>query len=278
MYLEWDGRNNPSSLDWMDYMEIKAKKSLGQNFLQDENILKNIANSITTKTNDLIIEIGPGKGALTKYLKEKNSFLICYEIDERMKEILKKLEDNKTKIIFNDFLQADIINDSQEFAYENIYIIANIPYYITTPIIKKVIKQEKLKSMTLLIQKEVAERLSAKPGSKAYGSLTVYLNYYFNINYLFNVSKYAFNPIPKVESAVVNFERIKNKISVKNEELFFKLINDSFKMKRKTLKNNLKEYNWTKIKAILEKRNLNESVRAEELSIEIFVEIANALS
>ena len=278
MYLEWDGRNNPSSLDWMDYMEIKAKKSLGQNFLQDENILKNIANSITTKTNDLIIEIGPGKGALTKYLKEKNSFLICYEIDERMKEILKKLEDNKTKIIFNDFLQADIINDSQEFAYENIYIIANIPYYITTPIIKKVIKQEKLKSMTLLIQKEVAERLSAKPGSKSYGSLTVYLNYYFNINYLFNVSKYAFNPIPKVESAVVNFERIKNKISVKNEKLFFKLINDSFKMKRKTLKNNLKEYNWTKIKTILEKRNLNESVRAEELSIEIFVEIANALS
>lgn len=278
MYLEWDGRNNPSSLDWMDYMEIKAKKSLGQNFLQDENILKNIANSITTKTNDLIIEIGPGKGALTKYLKEKNSFLICYEIDERMKEILKKLEDNKTKIIFNDFLQADIINDSQEFAYENIYIIANIPYYITTPIIKKVIKQEKLKSMTLLVQKEVAERLSAKPGSKSYGSLTVYLNYYFNINYLFNVSKYAFNPIPKVESAVVNFERIKNKISVKNEELFFKLINDSFKMKRKTLKNNLKEYNWTKIKTILEKRNLNESVRAEELSIEIFVEIANALS
>ena len=278
MYLEWDGRNNPSSLDWMDYMEIKAKKSLGQNFLQDENILKNIANSITTKTNDLIIEIGPGKGALTKYLKEKNSFLICYEIDERMKEILKKLEDNKTKIIFNDFLQADIINDSQEFAYENIYIIANIPYYITTPIIKKIIKEEKLKSMTLLIQKEVAERLSAKPGSKSYGSLTVYLNYYFNINYLFNVSKYAFNPIPKVESAVVNFERIKNKISVKNEELFFKLINDSFKMKRKTLKNNLKEYNWTKIKTILEKRNLNESVRAEELSIEIFVEIANALS
>ena len=278
MYLEWDGRNNPSSLDWMDYMEIKAKKSLGQNFLQDENILKNIANSITTKTNDLIIEIGPGKGALTKYLKDKNSFLICYEIDERMKEILKKLENKKTKIIFNDFLQADIINDSQEFAYENIYIIANIPYYITTPIIKKVIKQEKLKSMTLLVQKEVAERLSAKPGSKSYGSLTVYLNYYFNINYLFNVSKYAFNPIPKVESAVVNFERIKNKISVKNEELFFKLINDSFKMKRKTLKNNLKEYNWTKIKTILEKRNLNESVRAEELSIEIFVEIANALS
>ena len=198
MYLEWDGRNNPSSLDWMDYMEIKAKKSLGQNFLQDEKKKKNIANSITTKTNDLIIEIGPGKGALTKYLKDKNSFLICYEIDERMKEILKKLEDNKTKIIFNDFLQADIINDSQEFAYENIYIIANIPYYITTPIIKKVIKQEKLKSMTLLVQKEVAERLSAKPGSKSYGSLTVYLNYYFNINYLFNVSKYAFNPIPKV--------------------------------------------------------------------------------
>ena len=259
-------------------MEIKAKKSLGQNFLQDENILKKIANSIKTNKNDLIIEIGPGKGALTKYLKEKESYLICYEIDERLKEILKKHEDNKTKIIFKDFLQANILEDSKNFNYENIYIIANIPYYITTPIIKHIINLDKLESMTLLVQKEVAERFTAIPKTKAYGSLTVYLNYYFHINYLFDVSRFAFNPVPKVESAVINFKRKKEKLDVKNEELFFKLINDSFKMKRKTLKNNLKEYNWTKIKTILEKRNLNESVRAEELSIEIFVEIANALS
>lgn len=259
-------------------MEIKAKKSLGQNFLQNETILKSIANSIKTNKNDLIIEIGPGKGALTKYLKEKGSFLICYELDERLKDILKKYEDDKTKIIFKDFLKADILEDSQAFEYENIYIIANIPYYITTPIIKHIINLEKLKSMTLLVQKEVAERFTAAPKVKAYGSLTVYLNYYFHIQHLFDVSRFAFNPVPKVESAVINFERKKKKTIVKEEEIFFKLINDAFKMKRKTLKNNLKEYDWSKIKKILEKNKLTENVRAEELSLDIFVEIANILS
>ena len=259
-------------------MKIKAKKSLGQNFLQDENILKQIANSITTNKNDLIIEIGPGKGALTKYLKRKNSFLICYEIDTRLKPILSQYEDNLTKMIYKDFLQANILEDSKRFTYENIYIMANIPYYITTPIIKHIINLDKLKSMTLLVQKEVAERFTAKPKTKAYGSLTVYLNYYFNIHYLFEVSRFAFNPVPKVESAVINFERKEEKPKVKNEELFFKLINDSFKMKRKTLKNNVKDYDWSKIKIVLEKNNLKENIRAEELSLEVFIELANTLS
>ena len=259
-------------------MNIKAKKSLGQNFLEDESILQKIANSVTTKENDLIIEIGPGKGALTKYLKQKKGFLICYELDERLKETLKKMEDTKTKIIFKDFLQADIIKDSECFDYENIYIIANIPYYITTPIIKHVMDLEKLKSMTILVQKEVAERLTANPGTKAYGSLTVYLNYYFNIKYLFNVSKYAFNPIPNVESAVINFTRVKEKITVKNEAILFKLIEDAFKMKRKTLKNNLKTYNWNQIKEVLKEKNLSEDIRAENLSLENFAAIANYLS
>ena len=132
--------------------------------------------------------------------------------------------------------------------------------------------------MTLLVQKEVAERLSAKPKSKSYGSLTVYLNYYFHINYLFTVSKDAFTPAPKVESAVINFKRKEIKPKVKNENVFFKLIEDSFKMKRKSLKNNLKAYNWNKIKTILEKNNLNENIRAEELDLEIFIEISNILS
>ena len=259
-------------------MDIKAKKSLGQNFLQDELVLKNIAGSINTTKNDLIIEIGPGMGALTKYLKEKKSFLICYEIDTRLKSFLKPFEDEKTKIIYQDFLKSNISLDSKDFNYENCYIIANIPYYITTPIIKHIINLEKLKSMTLLIQKEVAERLCAIPGNKAYGSLTVYLNYYFNIKYLFDVPRFAFNPIPKVDSAVINFEKKKEKQTVKNEELFFKLINDSFKMKRKTLKNNLKDYDWNKIKTILEQNNLNDNVRAEQLSLDLFIQIANSLS
>lgn len=259
-------------------MNIKAKKSLGQNFLEDETILQKIANSITTNENDLIIEIGPGKGALTKYLKQKKSFLICYELDERLKEMLRKMEDAKTKIIFKDFLQANILKDSECFNYENIYIIANIPYYITTPIIKHVMHLEKLKSMSILVQKEVAERLCATPGKKAYGSLTVYLNYYFNIKYLFDVSKYSFNPVPKVESAVINFVRIKEKVKVKNEIFFFQLIEDAFKLKRKTLKNNLKAYDWNKVKEVLKKQNLPEDIRAENLSLENFAAIANHLS
>jgi len=188
-------------------MEIKAKKSLGQNFLQDESILNQISDSIITTEKDLIIEIGPGKGALTKHLMTKPSFLLCYEIDERMKPILNKLENNKTKIIYNDFLKTNIEEDIKDINYNNIYIIANIPYYITTPIIKHVINLKNLKSMTLLVQKEVAKRFSAKPNTKDYGSLTVFLNYYFNINYLFDVKKTCFSPIPNVDSAVINFTK-----------------------------------------------------------------------
>ena len=122
---------------------MKALKSLGQNFLKDETVLKSIANSITTNKNDLIIEIGPGTGALTKYLTNKGSYLICYEIDTRMKDILKQYKNNKTKIIYQDILKSNIIDDIKNINYENIYIIANIPYYITTPIIKKVMELNK---------------------------------------------------------------------------------------------------------------------------------------
>lgn len=258
-------------------MEIKAKKSLGQNFLKDENILNKISESVTTKDNDLIIEIGPGKGALTKHLIKKNSYLVCFEIDTRMKDILKEYKNEKTKIIFQDILESNIIEDIKDFNYDNIYIIANIPYYITTPIIKKVMNLPKLESMTLLVQKEVGERFSSKPGNKSYGSLTVYLNYYFDIEYLFTVKNNCFEPAPKVDSAVINFKRKENKPKVNNEKVLFKLIEDSFKLKRKTLKNNLKSYKWSKILEILQKNNLPENIRAEEISLEIFIDIANNL-
>ena len=203
---------------------IPAKKSLGQNFLQDENILKKIADSINTLKDDLIIEIGPGKGALTKYLKDKNSYLLCYEIDTRMKDILNNYEDNKTSIIYKDFLKTNILEDIKDIPYNNIYIIANIPYYITTPIIKHVINLPNLKSMTLLVQKEVAKRFTAKPGTKDYNSLTIYLNYYFDIKYLFEVKNTCFRPIPKVDSATVNFTKKEKNFICKNPDLFFKIV------------------------------------------------------
>ena len=213
-----------------------------------------------------------------KYLQQKNSYLVCYEIDTRLTEILNKFLNDKTKIIYQDFLTADILNDIKDINYNNIYIIANIPYYITTPIIKHIINLPKLKSMTLLVQKEVAKRFSAKPCSKDHGSLTVYLNYYFNINYLFNVKNTSFNPIPKVDSAVINFTKKEINYNLKNEKLFFKIVEDAFKMKRKTLRNNLKSYNWNKISSILEKYNLPPTSRAEELPLEVFIDIANNLN
>lgn len=259
-------------------MEIKAKKSLGQNFLTDKDVLGKIANSLETNSNDLIMEIGPGMGALTKYLKEKGSYLIAFEIDERFKDILNTFNDKKTKIVFQDFLKVDIDKELNSYNYENIYVIANIPYYITTPIIKKVITLNKLDSMTILVQKEVAERFTAKPNTKDYGSLTVFLQYYFQVEYLFTVKRECFKPIPKVDSAVVRFKRRKESLNILNEDIFFKLVNDAFRMKRKTLKNNLTNYPWEIIEAILNKHSLPINVRAEQISIEVFKEIANSLT
>lgn len=139
-----------------------------------------------------------------------------------MKDILNNYEDNKTSIIYKDFLKTNILEDIKDIPYNNIYIIANIPYYITTPIIKHVINLPNLKSMTLLVQKEVAKRFTAKPGTKDYNSLTIYLNYYFDIKYLFEVKNTCFRPIPKVDSATVNFTKKEKNFICKNPDLFLK--------------------------------------------------------
>ena len=256
---------------------MKAKKSLGQNFLIDNNIIDKIIESIPATKEDLIIEIGPGMGALTKKLKTKNANIICYELDTDLKPYLNKLEDDKTKVIYQDILNSNIRYDIKDISYNNLYIVGNLPYYITTPIIKYLINLKlPIKEMYFMVQEEVADRFTSLPNNKNYGSITLYLNYYYNVSKLFKVSKKCFNPIPKVESAIIKFSERLNKPNI-NEEKYFKLINDSFKMKRKTLKNNLNNYNYDKVREILNKYNLPESVRAEELSEEIFIDILNNL-
>ena len=256
---------------------FKHKKSLGQNFLHDQNVLNRIAHSIELTIDDLVIEIGPGQGALSKKIQEQNVQLICYEIDERTKPYLTVLENDKTKIIFKDFLKANVYEDLKDIKYNNLYVIANLPYYITTPIIKKIIDEKlPVNAMVLMVQKEVAERFSAKPGTKDYNSLTIYLNYYFNINKLFNVKNTCFNPVPKVDSAVVKFERNKQKYNIKSEQFFFKLVQDSFTHKRKNLKNNLNQYNLKQIEKVLNKYELSLQSRAEEVPIDVFVDISNS--
>ena len=257
---------------------FKHKKSLGQNFLKDETILNNIVNAVDLKENDLVIEIGPGQGALTKKIQEKKVNLICYEIDERTKPYLEKIKESKTNIIYKDILQADIKEDMQDYKYENLYVIANLPYYITTPIIKKIIDSNlNVEAMLLMVQKEVAERFCAKPCSKNYGSLTIYLNYFYEIEKIFDVPRASFNPVPNVDSAVVKFQRREHKFNVLNEDKFFDLVKDAFRQKRKNLKNNLGNYDLNKIGDILSNYNLSLTNRAEEIPIEVFIAIANKL-
>lgn len=251
-----------------------AKKKFGQNFLIDTNIINNIIDSVSIDSNDKIIEIGPGKGYLTGELKSFNVDLYCFEIDKDMMNYLEKYEDNKTYIIYEDFLNVDLnkyFNNK-----DNIHVIANIPYYITTPIIEHLIESNlNIKDMTLMVQEEVANRLSSQPGSSNYGYITAYLNYYYDINKIINVPRKCFDPVPNVDSAVIKLT--KNKKICNNEEVLFKLLKDSFKLKRKNLRNNLKEYNLNIILEVLYKHNMDLTNRAEDLSIEVFIEIANNL-
>ena len=255
---------------------MKAKKSLGQNFLVDNNIIEKIIGEITSDSNDLIVEIGPGRGALTKKLKEKGSFLIAYELDRDLEDILFEFEDNRTKIIWQDFLKSNIKEDIKNINYNNLFIIGNLPYYITTPIIEHIIDSNiNFKKLVIMVQKEVADRFLANPKTKDYGYISVLLQYYFDIKKVCNVSKYSFNPVPKIESTVLSFvEKERKNIDIEKYKEFLKI---AFRQKRKTLKNNLSNYDWDKVKLVLDIHNLSESVRAEEIDGDIFIELFNAL-
>ena len=214
--------------------EFKHKHSLGQNFLKDKNILLKIIDLVDVKEDDLIIEIGPGQGALTKYLKLFHANLICFEIDKRVEKYLKKYEDDKTTIVYEDFLKVDINEYISKYNYNNLYIIANIPYYITTPIIEKVINSKvKVKEMVYMVQNELADRFSAKPGNSNYGYMSVMLNYYYDVTKCFMVDKKCFDPVPKVDSAIIKLTS-KELIDVDIDKLL-KLVRDAFLMKRKNL-------------------------------------------
>ena len=241
----------------------------------DKNIINKIIDNVKATDKDLIIEIGPGKGYLTKELVKK-SHVIAIEIDEDMSADLSTIDN--CDIIYGDFLKVDLKEITKNYNYEKIYLIANIPYYITTPIVKKIIEENiEYAEIILMVQKEMADRFSAKPKTSEYNSLTVFLNYYFNIETLFLVNKTSFDPIPKVDSAVVKFSNKQNKLEIKDFKFFGTLVKTSFLHKRKTIKNNLNNYNLEVIKEILEKNNLSLSCRAEEIPLDVFVLLANTL-
>lgn len=258
---------------------FEYKKSLGQNFLIDQNIINKIINSIDIKEDSLIIEIGPGSGALTKELVKLKTNVVSFEIDTRLKETLDKLEkdNNNLEIIYQDFLKLDLKEFLNTKKYKNLYFIANLPYYITTAIINKITRESNPNEMILMVQREVANRFSAKPNTRDYGSISVYLQYNYDISNVALVSKTCFYPVPKVDSMVIKFKNKENKLKPIDENKFYNLIKDSFQFKRKNLKNNLKGYNLDKINDTLKKYNKDLTSRAESLSVDEFIDISNNL-
>lgn len=252
------------------------KKSLGQNFIKDNNIISKIVNASSIDKDTLVIEIGPGSGSLSSSIVPLAGFSILYEIDTRLCEVLNnKLQMYKNyEIIFNDVLKQNIQDNVSKYNFKKTYVIANLPYYITTPIITKVINEVFPDKIVIMVQNEVADRLSANVGTRDYGMITVLLSSRYNVKKLFKVSRNCFEPIPNVDSAVISLEKkeVNNIISMNK---FERLIKDAFQFKRKNLKNNLKHYNLDIIDGILKDNGFSLNSRAEDIPTELFIEISN---
>lgn len=267
---------------------ITANKSLGQNFLIEDAIINETVESANILKDDLVIEIGPGLGTLTVGLLEKAKKVIAIELDNRMLNILKERFSlyNNFEIINEDVLKVDlrelIKKEKEQNKIDKVKIVANLPYYITTPIIMKLLEDKlDIESITVMVQKEVAKRLTATPGEKLAGAITYAVNYYCETKEIVEVPKESFIPAPEVESEVIKLIlRDKPAIELKNEDTFFKLIKLSFMQRRKTLINGLSNSGFVdkeKLKDILNQLNINENVRGETLTIEQFAQIANKL-
>lgn len=258
---------------------LRANKKLGQNFLINEEIINQIIEKADVNKNDTIIEIGPGLGSLTAKLLENANKVIAIELDSNMSNILKErfcLYDN-FELIEKDVLKVDL-NEIVE-KYDSVKVVANLPYYITTPIIMKLLEERlKLKSITVMVQKEVGERFCAVPNSKEYGAITISINYYTKPEIIIDVPKENFEPMPEVDSCVIKLD-VRNvpPVDLKNEKDFFNLIKAGFSQRRKTINNSLASMGISKekIKSVLEKLGIDSKLRAENLTMEQFADISN---
>ena len=255
----------------MNKYDVHPNKRLGQNFLFDEQSLQTIARDVTEE--DTVIEIGPGLGTLTAILAEKANKVIAIELDSKMVSILK----DRFKLYNNvQIVQDDILNVDIDKIAPKAKVVANLPYYITTSIITKLIKTN-IKDITILIQKEVAERICAEPGTKRAGAITYFVKYFADSKIIANVPKEYFIPAPEVESSIVKIiKRDKKAAKVNNENLFFEIIKINFTQRRKTILNSLSSIiDKEVLKNILKECKIEENVRGENLSIEQFAMIAN---
>lgn len=267
---------------------LSAKKSLGQNFIIDTNILRNIVQTASVDKNTTVIEVGPGIGALTEQIAKEAKEVFAFEIDDRLLSVLDDTlspYDNVT-VFHQDILEVDFEQFKTDYLSDTsrLVVIANLPYYITTPIIMHLIESSlPVEEMVLMMQKEVASRLEAKPSTKAYGSLSIAIQYYMEVEVAFTVPRTVFMPQPNVDSAIIRLRTLENPpVIVKDENLFFKIVRASFVQRRKTIWNNLRKAFNDKSKEetlrdAFEKAEINPSRRGESLTIEEFGRLADAL-
>jgi 16S rRNA (adenine1518-N6/adenine1519-N6)-dimethyltransferase len=267
--------------------QFTFKKSLGQNFLVDVNILQNIINHAGIDKQTGTIEIGPGIGALTEQLAIHSDKVVAFEIDGRLLPILEETlgDYDNVRIIHEDILKADVHRIIEEnFAKDqNIHIVANLPYYITTPILMKLLRERlPVESITVMIQKEVADRMAASPNTKSYGSLSIAVQYYTEAKVVMNVPKTVFMPQPNVDSSILRLvKRDQPPVFVEDEDYFFTIVQACFAQRRKTLRNNLTSHfkgalDKEKINAILESTGIDGTRRGESLNMNEFSVLANA--
>ncbi|MCY6959205.1 16S rRNA (adenine(1518)-N(6)/adenine(1519)-N(6))-dimethyltransferase RsmA [Clostridium brassicae] len=268
--------------DLVKKYNFKFTKSLGQNFLIDDTVLDDIVESAEVSKEDFVIEIGPGVGTLTKELLMKAKKVCAVELDSELIPILKNelASFENFQIIHKDALKVDfneIIGDEK-----SVKVVANLPYYVTTPIIVRILNENyKFKSLTIMIQKEVAERIDAEPNCKEYGSLSVLVQYYCDTKIIRTVSPSSFIPQPKVDSIVIRLDKLnKPRVDVKDKELFFKIVRQSFNMRRKTLRNVVKSLNLlvdSNMEKAFNNSNIDLKRRGETLSLQEFANLSNSI-
>ncbi|QNU67191.1 16S rRNA (adenine(1518)-N(6)/adenine(1519)-N(6))-dimethyltransferase RsmA [Ruminiclostridium herbifermentans] len=280
-------KNN--TLEVIKKHNLKLTKTLGQNFLNDDSVVKRIVSAAEIDGRTLVLEVGPGIGSMTKEMASIAAGVVAVEID---KHLIAALNDNLSEfsniaIINSDIMKVDIeaiINEYKEkYNADRVKVVANLPYYITTPIIMKFLEEVKgIDGMVFMVQKEVAQRMVSKPGIKDYGALSVAVQFYSNPQIMFDVPPHCFIPQPEVHSTVIKLDILDEPPVKVNKELYFKLVKASFGQRRKTLVNGLANagiFNKSKeqIKHILDSMGLNENVRGEVLSVEKFGELSNLM-
>ncbi|MBE5736021.1 MAG: ribosomal RNA small subunit methyltransferase A [Clostridiales bacterium] len=273
---------NLGNLDILNKHNFKFNKAYGQNFIFDTNLLRSIVDKVDV-TGKTVLEIGPGAGTLTAIIAEKASRVVAYEIDRNLQPILEEnlSRFNNVEVVFGDIMKFDM-SDIEDKLGNDYIMVANLPYYITTPIIFKFLENAtRLQSMSIMVQKEVADRLVAKPNTKDYGAITASIDYRANASIIKNVNRNMFTPAPNVDSAIVKIDFDTSKYDIINTKILDDTIKSVFAMRRKTIENNLKssfKISSELVNQIVSEAGLRSGLRGETLSTQELVTLANTIA